>query len=214
MEAYLGQVTLVGFNFAPRGSAICLGQIIGIASNTALFSLLGTTYGGDGRTTFGLPDLRGRAPIGVGQGPGFSDIRWGQRSGVQNTTLTSLNLPVHTHTATATFTPTTVSPVTVEGTLNVCSETASIETPSEGDYIATVKSGLSGLPCYIDAASVNSSNSVAVGGLNVVASGGETSGTVSVQNHTSGGSQPFSILNPYLGMYYVIWEVGVYPSRN
>ncbi|SNR39217.1 Microcystin-dependent protein [Maribacter sedimenticola] len=98
MEPFIGQIMMVGFNFAPRGWALCNGQLLSIASNSALFSLLGTTYGGDGRTTFGLPDLRGRLAVHVGQGPGLQNRAWGQRFGVENNSLTEANLPSHTHT--------------------------------------------------------------------------------------------------------------------
>lgn len=94
---FLGELRLFGLNFAVRGWALCDGQLLAISSNTALFSLLGTTYGGDGRTTFGLPDLRGRTPVHVGNGPGLSDVRWGERGGSENTTLTVANLPSHNH---------------------------------------------------------------------------------------------------------------------
>ncbi len=213
MEAYIGQVTLVGFSFAPRGWAVCAGQLLPIATQSTLFSLLGTTYGGDGRTTFGLPDLQGRAPVGVGHGPGLSDIRWGQKWGREYVTLSNQYMPAHTHSASATFTPTESTPVTVSGALNVCTKSATHDTPAEGDYLAVTMNGLSGLPSYIEAASVGG-DSVAAGGLTITASGGETSGVVHVENHTSGGSLPFNIHNPSLGMYYVIAEVGIYPSRN
>lgn len=95
---FLGQIQPFGFNFAPRGWATCDGQLLPIAQNTALFSLLGTTYGGDGRTTFALPDLRGRSMINVGTGPGLSPINWGQRSGNEWTYLTVNNIPPHSHT--------------------------------------------------------------------------------------------------------------------
>ncbi|TDS14362.1 microcystin-dependent protein [Maribacter caenipelagi] len=98
MEPFIGQIMMVGFNFAPRGWALCDGQLLSIASNSALFSLLGTTYGGDGRTTFGLPDLRGRLAVHVGQGPGLQNRAWGQRFGVENNFLTEANLPSHKHT--------------------------------------------------------------------------------------------------------------------
>lgn len=88
---------MFGGNFAPRGWALCDGQLLPIASNTALFSLIGTIYGGDGRTTFALPDLRGRAPIHQGQGPGLSPRPIGQRSGTETNTLNSLQLPSHNH---------------------------------------------------------------------------------------------------------------------
>jgi microcystin-dependent protein len=98
-EPFIGQIQPFGFNFAPRGWAFCNGQLLPIAQNTALFSLLGTTYGGDGRTTFGLPDLRGRAALHYGQGPGLSDRRLGQRSGTETNTLQVANLAAHTHKA-------------------------------------------------------------------------------------------------------------------
>ena len=92
-EQMLGEVRIFAGNFAPRGWAFCEGQLLAISSNSALFSILGTTYGGDGRTTFALPDLRGRAPIGVGNGPGLSDIRMGQRGGSETSYITRLNMP-------------------------------------------------------------------------------------------------------------------------
>lgn len=79
-EPLIGEITMFAGNFAPRGWAFCDGQLLAISSNTALFSILGTTYGGDGRTTFGLPDLRGRVPIHAGQGAGLPDVRLGQKN--------------------------------------------------------------------------------------------------------------------------------------
>lgn len=95
---YLGQITTVGFNFCPRGTLPADGAILPISSNTALFSLLGTTYGGDGRTSFGLPDLRGRAPIGYGSGPGLDTYRWGEKGGLEEVQLTQNEIPAHSHT--------------------------------------------------------------------------------------------------------------------
>jgi microcystin-dependent protein len=100
MEPFLGQIQAFGFNFAPRGWAFCDGQLLPISSNTALFSLLGTTYGGDGRSTFALPDLRGRSIVHPGTGPGLSPIRQGDRGGAESVTLNIANLPSHNHTAT------------------------------------------------------------------------------------------------------------------
>jgi microcystin-dependent protein len=97
MEMYLGQLLCVGFNFAPKGWAFCNGQLMSIAQNTALFSLLGTTYGGDGIQTFALPDLRGRFPNHFGQGPGLSNYVQGEMSGTENTTILITNLPAHNH---------------------------------------------------------------------------------------------------------------------
>lgn len=97
VNPFLGQISMVGFNFAPRGWALCDGQLLPISQNSALFSLLGTTYGGDGRTTFALPDLRGRAPIHPGTGPGLSSRRLGERAGSETNILTASNLPSHNH---------------------------------------------------------------------------------------------------------------------
>ncbi|RXR21287.1 phage tail protein [Flavobacterium amnicola] len=103
-DGYIGEIRMVGFTFEPRGWAFCDGRILSIASNTALFSILGTTYGGNGTTTFALPDLRGRAPIHVGasQGPGLSPVSLGQMSGQEIVTLTPQNVPSHTHAINAT----------------------------------------------------------------------------------------------------------------
>jgi len=96
-EPLLASVVLFAGNFAPRGWAFCDGQLLAISQNTALFSLLGTIYGGDGRTTFGLPDLRGRVPIGPRSGPGLPSYREGQRGGAVTHTLTTQEIPAHTH---------------------------------------------------------------------------------------------------------------------
>jgi len=97
-EPFLGEVTLFGGNFAPRNWAFCDGQLLPIAQNTALFSILGTTYGGDGRTTFALPDLRGRTVLHEGPGPGLTPRYLGQKTGVEQVTLTKAQLPAHDHT--------------------------------------------------------------------------------------------------------------------
>ena len=88
---------LVGFNFAPQGWAFCNGQLLSISQNTALFSLLGTTYGGNGTTNFALPDLRGRAAVDFGQGPGLSNYDLGQSTGSETVTLTVGQIPAHSH---------------------------------------------------------------------------------------------------------------------
>jgi len=105
MEGVIGYVTAFAGNFAPKGWALCQGQIMAISQNTALFSILGTTYGGNGQTTFGLPDLRGRAVVGAGQGNGLSPYDLGQLAGSEINTMTLAQLPIHTHTATIKITP-------------------------------------------------------------------------------------------------------------
>lgn len=99
MEPFLGQIQMFGFNFAPRGWAFCEGQLLPISQNSALFSLLGTTYGGDGRTTFALPDLKGRVAMHFGNGAGLSNRPIGQKGGDETHTLTAAQMPSHTHTA-------------------------------------------------------------------------------------------------------------------
>jgi len=96
-EPFIGQIIMSGFNFAPRGYATCDGQLLSIAQNTALFSLLGTQFGGDGRVTFGLPDLRGRVPVHQGQGPGLTNRVMGEESGQETHTLISTEMPMHNH---------------------------------------------------------------------------------------------------------------------
>jgi len=109
-DPFIGTIQIFGFNFPPRGWAMCNGQLLSIAQNTALFSLLGTTYGGDGQTTFALPDLRGRFPNHQGQGPGLSNYDIGQVAGSETVTLLNTNLPAHTHGLRAGTTSTTKNP--------------------------------------------------------------------------------------------------------
>jgi microcystin-dependent protein len=96
-EPFVGEIRMFAGNFAPRGWAFCDGQLLAVSQNDALFSLLGTVYGGDGRTTFGLPDLRGRVPLHAGHGPGLSNRRLGAKGGEEKVTLTVNQLPSHTH---------------------------------------------------------------------------------------------------------------------
>lgn len=106
MDPFLGQIIMFGGNFAPRGWALCDGQLLPISQYSALFSILGTTYGGDGRTTFALPDLRGRLAMHPGNGAGLSPRRLGERTGAENVTLTTAQMPAHHH---------SVSPQSVKG---------------------------------------------------------------------------------------------------
>lgn len=96
-EHFIGEIIMGGFNFAPRGWALCDGALISISQNTALFSLLGTFYGGNGTNNFALPDLRGRLPMGFGQGPGLSVVTIGESGGSQTEALLTSEIPVHTH---------------------------------------------------------------------------------------------------------------------
>jgi len=118
-EPFVGEIRMFAGNFAPRGWAFCDGQLLAVSQNDALFSLLGTIYGGDGRTTFGLPDLRGRIPIHAGTGPGLSPRRLGAKSGAEKVTLTVNQMPSHTH------------------RLNVSTEPANLPNPSPDAVLAT-----------------------------------------------------------------------------
>jgi microcystin-dependent protein len=99
---YIGEIRMFAGNFAPQGWALCQGQLMAIAENDALFNLIGTTYGGDGQETFGLPDLQGRAPVHMGTGPGLQSYTIGQEGGVESVTLTLQQMPTHTHPVVAT----------------------------------------------------------------------------------------------------------------
>ena len=171
-EPYLAQITLFGGNFAIRGWAYCSGQLLPISSNSALFSLLGTTYGGDGRTTFALPDLRGRSPRGSegnAAGPGLAPVRLGEKAGAVTHTLTVGQMPNHHHT----MTPNAI-------------QDDPTQTDPNGNYLAAGTFYRPGTP---DA-------------------------TTAGQTANTGGSQSFSILNPYLGLNYIIATIGTFPSRN
>lgn len=100
-EPFIGEIKILGFNFAPRGYQTCSGQILSISTNTALFSLLGTYYGGNGQSTFALPDLQGRMPIGQGQGPGLPGYDIGEKGGTTSVSILTSNMPPHIHTLNA-----------------------------------------------------------------------------------------------------------------
>ncbi|WP_316828954.1 phage tail protein [Pedobacter miscanthi] len=124
-EPFIGEIKILGFNFAPRGYMTCAGQILSIAQNTALFSLLGTTYGGNGQTTFALPNLQGRAPIGQGQGPGLPNYTMGEAAGTTNVSILTSNMPAHVHTANS-----------LQVKLKASSANAD-EPSADGNYLAT-----------------------------------------------------------------------------
>lgn len=193
LEPFVGEICILGFTFAPSGYALCNGQIMSIAQNTALFSLLGTTYGGNGTTTFALPDLRGRAPIHVGQGPGLADYAQGQVAGVESATLTSAQLPAHTH-----------SFANNGSALSVITIKATSQIPAAGSQLArTVDgSGVGAQPLiYVPAGTAGAT--VALGGLNIAGTIGST-----------GQNQPVSIMQPYLVLNFSIALQGIFPSRN
>lgn len=131
-ESFIGEIRIFGFTFAPRNWAMCNGQVLPISQNTALFSILGTTYGGNGTTNFALPNLQGRAPLQQGQGPGLSPRYLGEMGGTTSVTLISSEMPMHTHYAANTGTGNQSSPVnhswaaarSLRQTVNLYSSTA------------------------------------------------------------------------------------------
>ncbi len=207
-NGYLAEVRIFAGNFAPRNWAFCAGQLLSIAQNQALFSLLGTTYGGDGRTSFGLPDMRGRAPIGPGQGPGLTNRVLGQRSGQETHTMSLHELPVHNHIASFSGAG-GIAPVS--GSATVTPQAVSDqggETTASGMHLcntdgAEIYSG-DGSP-LVDMASYTAP-------VTGVADLSTITGSVTVQNN--GGSYPFNIMQPWLSVYYIICLQGLYPSRS
>ena len=170
---FIGQLMAVGFNFAPRGWALCNGQLLAVSQHDALFSLLGTTYGGDGRTTFGLPNLQSRTAVHPGSGPGLSPVRLGEVMGGETSTLTTANLPSHTHGIGA----------------NTGSATAS--SPSNA-YMSTAQdANRNAIPLYSTTKAGNMAATEAAG------------------SNTS-----FNNRSPFLGLYWCIALVGIYPSRS
>lgn len=208
----IGTIVAWAPNFAPRGWMFCQGQTLAIQQYTALFSLLGTVYGGNGQTTFMLPDLRGRVPVGAGAGPGLSQYVPGQAGGGESTTLTGNNLPSHVHGAT--FTPTggggplSVS-VKLQGS-NSADPNANSNILSNTNNILATSPGGTAMAKMWDS---TLNNAVDVGGLTVSASGGGiTGGSVAVA--PAGNSMPFDQRQPYLALNFIIAVEGLYPSRN
>lgn len=204
MNGTIGEVRMFGGTFAPRTWAFCDGQLLSIAQNTALFSILGTTYGGDGRTTFGLPDLRGRAPLSAGTGAGLHTRNLGARGGAETETITLNQLAAHTHFTTVgadTF------PVTgtATATMNVSADSESEEpyknllSVSDGitKYASTPSGTLNPYSVFVDTSML----SVNAGGITVT-------------NTNTGGSQAHNNMQPYLVVHYIICLQGIFPSRN
>lgn len=189
-DPFIGEIRMVAFTYAPRGWAYCLGQQMSISQNTALFALLGTVYGGNGVSTFGLPDLRGRSPVGTGTGPGLSPIDLGETAGVENVTLLTTNLPMHNHPATATA---------AQGVGTTASNPLAVPSATN-NILAASGTGQGAATIWSDA-------------LNTPQAIGNPP-TVNVTVGVAGNSLPFSIRTPYLGMNFVIALVGEFPSRN
>jgi microcystin-dependent protein len=188
MEGTMSEIRAFGGTFAPVGWMFCAGQSLSIAEYSTLFALIGTTYGGDGQNTFKLPDLQGRLPVGIGQGPGLPDINLGEMSGVESVALSSQQLPAHNHTSTVTaggsFTP------------KILNGPATTDSPS-GNYIAQVP----GAQRFATTHDVNVATTIFSG-----------SGTAILS--PVGGSLPHSNIMPVTACYWIICVEGIFPSRN
>jgi len=177
MEGTIAEIRMFAGTFAPRTWLFCNGQTMSIAQNTAMFSLLGTTYGGNGQTTFGIPDFRGRVAVGTGQGPGLPNVQLGEVSGTPTVTLTTANMPAHNH--------------QVVGNVNVQAATdGALGSDPTGKYVGPGSFYASSDPVNMAPIALNLPTTVA------------------------GNSQPISIMQPYLGMNYIICQFGIFPSRN
>jgi microcystin-dependent protein len=190
LDPFLSEIALFSFNFAPRGWAQCNGQLLPIAQNQAIFALLGTTYGGDGKTTFALPDLRGRIAVGVGQGSGLSDYTLGERSGTESVAVTAAQIPAHTH---------AVAPTAVSGTLRARNAAGNQQTPAGGVPAADASGTVS---LYSDAPPDAGMNAGAI------AFGG------GITASATGGGQSHENRQPYLAMTFCIALQGVFPAQS
>lgn len=188
MDQMLASIQIFAGNFAPRGWAFCDGQLLAISTNSALFSLLGTTYGGDGRSTFGLPDLRGRAALGPRHGPGLSNYVLGERGGQETHILTVPEMPSHTHIATVTEGAASIPVNITEGDEDEKSPGAGVLANSGNDLYASSANGHYGAAAPV-------------------------AGT-GVQVLPNGGTQPHNNLQPFLAINYIIALQGYFPSRN
>ncbi|MEQ5776591.1 tail fiber protein [Thalassospira sp. NFXS8] len=203
MEGYIGVIQALGFDFAPRNWSLCRGQLIAVSQNSALFSLIKTIYGGDGQTTFALPDLRSRVPLSYGQGPGLPRYEIGEKTGSSSLTLTIANMPSHNHAH-------AYNGGSTPGTLHVSKKAGTVQVPDDGDFI--------GLPA---------NNVGPAGFLYVPAAEGATNPTAAIAGATGGGFNnndfviantgsniPINIVQPILAINYSICLFGIFPSRN
>jgi microcystin-dependent protein len=205
-DPYLGEIRMVGFNFAPVGWAFCAGQQLGVSQNAALFALLGTNFGGNGQTSFQLPNLQGRSPVGMGAGQGLTPIELGESDGAENAQVLISNMPVHNHPATqAAFNATLTGSTTIVATTNTTGATA----PESGSILGSVMASGRVEPSYYPSTSTPKVN---LASAPTTVSGQVTPSTLQIGNNGSG--VPLAIRNPYLGMNFIIALEGIFPSRG
>jgi len=189
-ESFLATMCVFAGNFAPRGYALAQGQILPISTNTALFSLLGTTYGGDGRTSFALPDTRGRALIGAGRGPGLSNYPLGHRGGVETVTLSVNQMPSHNHSASTTVSGSSTLHASSAGNSDNPANNVLARKPRDSIYSSSAP----------DVTMSASAISMAL------------TGNTTVGN--TGGSQAHENRMPYISVNWIITIQGLFPSRS
>lgn len=204
MEGTIGEIRMFAGNFAPLGWMLCNGQSLSISVNEALYSLIGTTYGGDGQQTFNLPDLQSRIAIGAGNAPGLSSYILGETVGTENVTLTTAQMPMHSHNA-------IVQPgaggFSAAATLYGVNDNGGEDSPG-GNYIGqdsgagatNYAPGTESAPAAMHAGSIQINNLFAP--------------LPNVTVGISGGSTPHNNIQPVLGMNFIICVEGIYPSRN
>lgn len=198
MDDYIGIIKIFAGEFAPRGWAFCKGQLLSISSNSALFSLLGTTYGGDGRATFGLPDLQGRAPIGIGHGPGLTSRNWGERGGEEMVTLTTSEMPVHNHL--------TQNTAATDQHILLSTEDGVNALPLAGDIPA-----IGNFPVGLSASKTKNFGPITSG---KTVNGQAISGNTGLTILNNGGSRGHNNIQPFLAINYIIALQGIFPSRS
>ncbi|MEJ2462649.1 MAG: tail fiber protein [Candidatus Thiodiazotropha sp.] len=194
-DPYLGSICVTAANFCPRGYLPADGRLLPVNDNMALFSLLGTTYGGDGRSSFGVPDLRSRTPVGAGEGLGLTPVQLGLKRGVETRALSLASLPAHSHEAAFEPAP--------EGGLQASTKNGEAPSPTADSFLGAMKgSGMSTPPSLY---TTDDSTLTPIKGLDL-------DGAVEIG--TTGQGQPFSIIPPQLGLLYCIATQGIFPPRN
>lgn len=207
MEGYIAEVRLFAGNFAPLYWQYCMGQSMSIAENTALYSLIGTLYGGDGQQSFQLPDLRGRVPVGAGTGIGLPTINVAEADGSEVYMLLTNQMPMHNHAVSSGSSGLIPLTGNITATMNVDTNDGTLNAPS-GNFLAAYPNGL-----YASAADTAGSKlatnaiTMATNNLSVNLS------TVQI-SPTGGGGQPINKMMPFLVLNYIICVEGIYPSRN
>ncbi|GGH72100.1 microcystin-dependent protein [Filimonas zeae] len=202
MDGTIGEIRMFGGTFAPAGWMLCQGQQLSLSDYQALYTIIGTTYGGDGQTSFLLPNISSRSVVGAGQGTGLSNYILGQVSGTEGVTLLQSQLPAHTHTPTIqTETVTPAATVTLSGT-----NTGGNGTTPAGSLYGTDNN----LPLY---ATPGSATPVAMA-ANAVTINSFAGPLPTVTVGVAGSSLPHNNIQPYTAVNFIICVLGIYPSRN